>query len=202
MESSHLVIFSTSGKFITKFNVLHFSETLFWTGARGRIPITLIDIQNAFDTIDHIILLEKMKCLSFSESMIMWFTSYHSNGSFILIVRQEFSSCEKLTCNVPRGSILGPLLFPLYVNDMLQAIRSELLLYDDDTYLFFTGKDSKTIEDQLNEDFNSFCEWFIDNKLTIHFGEGKTKSVPFRTKRLLYKEKLSRCLAAEKERKI
>ena len=56
---------------------------------------------------------------------------------------------------------------------MRQAVRSELLLYSDDTCLFFTGKDSKTIEDQLNEDFNSLCEWFIDNKLSIHLGKRK-----------------------------
>ena len=65
---------------------------------------------------------------------------------------------------------------------MPQAINSELLLYADDTSLFFMGKDSKIIGDQLNKDFNSLCEWFIDNKLSIHFGEEKTKSILFGTK--------------------
>ena len=68
---------------------------------------------------------------------------------------------------------------------MPQAVNSELLLYADDTCLFFVGKDSKIIGDQLNKDFNSLCEWFIDNKLSIHFGEEKTKSILFGTKQLL-----------------
>ena len=149
----------------------------------------LIDLQKAFDTIDHSILLEKMKYLSFSESTIRWFTSYLSNRSFIVSVGKELSSRGKLNCGVPQGSILGPLLFLLYVNDMPQAVNSELLLYADDTCLFFVGKDSKIIGDQLNKDFNSLCEWFIDNKLSIHFGEDKTKSILFGTKQLLHKAK-------------
>ena len=149
----------------------------------------LIDLQKAFDTIDHSILLEKMKCLNFSQSTIRWFTSYLSNRSFIVSVGKELSSRGKLNCGVPQRSVLGPLLFLLYVNDMPQAVNSELLLYADDTCLFFMGKDSKIIGDQLNKDFNSLCEWFIDNKLSIHCGEEKTKSILFGTKQLLHKAK-------------
>ena len=66
---------------------------------------------------------------------------------------------------------------------MPQAVNSKLLLYADDTCLTFMGKDTKTIEEQqLNRDFNSLCEWFIDNKLSIHFGKEKTKSILFGTK--------------------
>ena len=79
----------------------------------------------------------------------------------------------------------GPLLFLLYVNDMPQAVNSELLLFADDTCLIYTGKDIQKIEEQLNSDFTSLCEWFIDNKLSVHFGEEKTKSILFGTKRQL-----------------
>ena len=136
--------------------------------------IVMIDLQKAFDTIDHSILLEKMSCLGFAGKMIAWYTSYLTNRSFIVNVGKEFSSPSKLSCRVPQGSILGPLLFLLYVNDMPQAVNSELLLYADDTY--------PKIEEQLNSDFTSLCEWFIDNKLSVHFGEEKTKSILFRTK--------------------
>ena len=147
--------------------------------------MVLIDLQKAFDTIDHGILLDKMKYLGFSTSTIDWFNSYLTNRSFIVNVGKEYSSPGKLFCGVPQGSILGPLLFLLYVNDMPQAVNSELLLYADDTCLIYTAKDTKTIEEQLNSDFNSLCEWFIDNKLSIHFGEDKTKSILFGTKRHL-----------------
>ena len=88
-------------------------------------------------------------------------------------VGKEYSSPGKLSCGVPQGSILGSLLFLLYVNDMPQAVNSELLLYADDTCLIYMGKDTKTIEEQLNRDFNFLCEWFIDNKLSIHLAKIK-----------------------------
>ena len=147
--------------------------------------MVLIDLQKAFDTIHHSILLEKMSCLGFAGKTIAWYTSYLTNRSFILNVGKESSSPGKLSCGVPQGSILGPLLFLLYVNDMPQAVNSELLLYADDTCLIYTGKDIQKIEEQLNSDFTSLCEWFIDNKLSVHFGEEKTKSILFGTKRQL-----------------
>ena len=147
--------------------------------------MVLIGLQKAFDTIDHSILLEKMSCLGFAGKTIAWYTSYLTNRSFIVNVGKESSSPGKLSCGVPQGSILGPLHFLLYVNDMPQAVNSELLLYADDTCLIYTGKDIQKIEEQLNSDFTSLCEWFIDNKLSVHFGEEKTKSVLFGTKRQL-----------------
>ena len=145
----------------------------------------LIDLQKAFDTIDHHILLDKMIYLGFSDSVISWFNSYLTNRSFVVNIENALSTPGKLSCGVPQGSILGPLLFLLYVNDMPQAINCELLLYADDSCLIFSDKSSQKIEDQLNKDFNSLCEWFVDNKLSIHFGEEKTKSILFGSKRRL-----------------
>ena len=116
----------------------------------------LIDLQKAFDTIDHKILTEKMSRLGFAESTIRWYKSYLTNRCFIVNVGNDFSSPGKLLCGVPQGSILGPLLFLLYVNDMPQAVNSDLLLYADDTCLIYTGKDINTIEEQLNTDFSHF----------------------------------------------
>ena len=73
--------------------------------------MVLIDLQKAFDTIDHGILLDKMKYLGFSTSTTDWFNSYLTNRSFIVNVGKEYSSPGKLSCGVPQGSILGPLLF-------------------------------------------------------------------------------------------
>ena len=122
--------------------------------------MVLIDLQKAFDTIDHGILLDKMKYLGFSTSTIDWFKSYLTNRSFIVNVDEEYSSPGKLSCGVPQGSILGPLLFLSFsfFHDMPQAVNSELLLYADDTCLIYTAKDTKTIKEQLNSDFNSLCE--------------------------------------------
>ena len=94
-----------------------------------------------------------------------------------------YSDPSNITCGVPQGSILGPLLFLIYVNDMPQAVKSNLFLYADDSCLVFQGKDVIEIEKQLNEDFTNICEWFVDNRLSIHFGEDKTKSILFASKR-------------------
>ena len=146
--------------------------------------MVFIDLQKAFDTIDHSILLEKMSCLGFAGKTIACYTSYLTR-SFIVNVGKEFSSPGELSCGVPQGSILGPLLFLLYVNDMPQAVNLELLLYADDTCLIYMGKNIQKIEGQLNSDFTSLCEWFIDNKLSVNFVEEKTKSILFGTKQQL-----------------
>ena len=79
---------------------------------------------------------------------------------------------------MPQGPILGPLLFLIYVN-MSMAVECNLFLYADDTCLVFQSKNIKDIEKQLNKDFANISDWFVDNKLSIHFGEDKTKSILF-----------------------
>ena len=127
-------------------------------------------------------IINKMEFLGFSKNIISWFKSYLSNRKFIVNLKSTFSEPGHLLCGVPQGSILGPLLFLLYINDMPQAVNCELLLYADDTCLIFQHKDVKVIEKQLNYNFNSICDWFVDNKLSIHFGEDKTKSILFSSK--------------------
>ena len=90
-----------------------------------------------------------------------------------------------LLCGVPHRSILGPLLFLLYINDLPQAVVSDLLLYADDACIVFQHKNKIEIEKQLIKYFSSVCDWFVDNKLSIHFGQDKTKSILFGTKHKL-----------------
>ena len=139
----------------------------------------LIDLQKAFDTIDHEIFLEKIKYLGFADSVIFWFRSYLTKRTFYVNIGKDSSSPGELSCGVPQGSILGPLVFLLYVNDMPQSVDCDLLLYADDSCLVFGDNDVNEIEKQLNRNFNSLCDWFVDNKLSIHFGEDKTKSILF-----------------------
>ena len=83
---------------------------------------------------------------------------------------------------MPQGSILGPLLFLLYVNNLKQAVDCDLFLYADDSCLVYQHKDVKEIERNLNKNFSNVCDWFVDNKLSIHFREDKTKCILFGTK--------------------
>ena len=88
----------------------------------------LIDLQKAFDTINHDILLKKMASLGFSNHSIKWFQSYLSGRRFREKFKNKYSSTAKIECGAPQGSILGPLLFLLYVNDMKQAVDFDLFL--------------------------------------------------------------------------
>ena len=85
----------------------------------------------AFDTIDHEILRSKLKAIKFSESTIKWFKSYLSERIFLVNIENKLSDLEKISCGVPQGSISGPMLLLIYVNDMPQAATSTLLLYAD-----------------------------------------------------------------------
>ena len=74
------------------------------------------------------------------------------------------------------------MLFLLYINDMPQAVDCDLFFYADDTCLLFQHKDLGQIKEELTKNFSKLCDWFEDNKLNIHFGEDKTKSVVCSTK--------------------
>ena len=141
--------------------------------------MTPIGLQEAFDTINHEILPGKLHAIGFSEKTVTLFKSYLSDRAFKVNINNHFSDLSKIYCGIPQGSILGPLLFLLYVNDMPQAVHSDLFLYADDSGLTFQHKHVHTIEHQLNKDFTNLCEWFVDNKLSIHLGEEKTKCILF-----------------------
>ena len=122
----------------------------------GCTGMILIDLQKAFDTIDHEILLQKLSYLNFSPEAISWFKSYLHNRTFRVSVGSTLSEPGDLKCGVPQGSILGPLLFLIYINDLPQSVKDcEIRLYADDTCISFTHKVVKTIENKLNQDFNS-----------------------------------------------
>ena len=90
---------------------------------------------------------------------------------------------RKPLCGVPEGSILGQFLFLLYINNMAQTVRLELFLHANGTCLIFQHNDVTEIEIQRNKNFTLICDYFVDNKLNIHFEKDKTKkSILFSTK--------------------
>ena len=150
------------------------------------MKMIVIDLQKAFDTVNHEILLGKLHVIGFSEKTIAWFKSYLSDRAIKVKINNHFSDLSNISCGVPQGSILGPLLFLIYVNDMPQAVHSDLFLYAGDCSLTFQHKDVHTIGHHLNKDFANLCERFIDNnKLSIHLDEDKTKCILFSSKQKL-----------------
>lgn len=139
--------------------------------------MVLIDLQKAFDTVQYDILLNKLKALGFSDSSLQWVRSYLVGREQVVDVEGTLSSPLKLTCGVPQGSILGPLFFLLYVNDMPSAIDCHLFLFADDSAILVSHKDKSEVERLLSVQLSKLSVWLADNKLSLHLG--KTESILF-----------------------
>jgi len=144
------------------------------------IGMVLLDLQKAFDTVDHSILMCKLKAIGLGQDIIHWFYSYLSCRKQLVDISGTQSTLAKVTCGVPQGSILGPLLFLIYVNDMSAVVKNKLLLYADDSTILVSHSDCSVVEQQLSKDLQSVSEWLIDNKLSLHLG--KTESILFCSK--------------------
>ena len=139
--------------------------------------MVLLDLQKAFDTVDHDILLSKLKAVGANGNVIKWFDSYLSGRNQVVDVNGVFSPPHSITCGVPQGSILGPLLFILYVNDMYSAVNCDLILYADDSALIVSGENVDDIGKELERELKSVSVWLEVNKLSLHLG--KTESILF-----------------------
>jgi hypothetical protein len=167
--------------FSTDTCLIHLSDYIRFEMDKGHIVgMVLLDLQKAFDTVDHSILMYKLKSLGLGQDIIRWFYSYLSNRQQLVDISGTRSSSRKVTCGVPQGSILGPLLFLIYVNDMSAVVKNKLLLYADDSAILVSHKDRVVVEKLLSEDLHSVSEWLIDNKLSLHLG--KTESIVFCSK--------------------
>ena len=127
---------------------------------------------------DHDVLLQKLYAFGFSKHTVNWFKSYLSNRFFLINLGNNFSQAASVSCDVPPG-ILGSLLFLIYVKGMLQAAKCHICLYVAYSFLVCQHKAINEIEKQLNVNFSNICDWFVENKLSILFGEDKTKSILF-----------------------
>ena len=134
---------------------------------------------------DHAILLKKLSSVGVDELSICWFRSYLTGRVQVTDVDGTMSVAKGITCGVPQGSILGSLLFLLYINDMSATVKCKLLLYADDSVLLASGKDLAEIEATLSSELESVNDWLSDNKLLLHLG--KTQSIVFGTRTNLCK---------------
>ena len=137
-----------------------------------------LDLSKAFDTIDHTILLKKLSYYGIRGLALEWFRSYLSNRKQFVIYKDTFSERMNLPCGVPQGSVLGPLLFIIYTNDLPNSlIHSKCILFADDTTIYYAAKNITDIYSKLNTDLTELFEWFKANKLTLNIS--KTSYVTF-----------------------
>ncbi|CAB4022776.1 RNA-directed DNA polymerase from mobile element jockey-like, partial [Paramuricea clavata] len=149
--------------------------------------VVFLDIRKAFDSINHDILLRKMKeQFGVSNIEFKWFESYISNREQVCFVNGTMSTPRNLVCGVPQGSILGPLLFLLYINDLPNNLKNTIpCLYADDTQIFSSANDYQHLVFNLNSDLNNISQWLKQNKLQHH--SSKTKVMYVGSKHNLHK---------------
>jgi hypothetical protein len=143
-----------------------------WLGSLNNgkmVGALFIDLQKAFDSIDHSILLEKLHIYGCDKNSINWFTSYLSNRNQKVNFMNVCSSLKATEKGVPQGSILGPLLFIIFINDLpLHLSHCDSDLYADDTTIFTEGNNLKDIEILLNKDAENVYKWCTENNLSIN----------------------------------
>ena len=127
------------------------------------------DLQKAFDTVNHEILLNKLYNYGIRGVMFNWIKNYLTNRKQFTIVNNVISEIESIDCGVPQGSVLGPLLFLVYINDISNAVKdSKLKLFADDTNMFIYGPDLHEVEIKANANLKCMETWFIANKLSLN----------------------------------
>ena len=121
-----------------------------------------IDLRKAFDTVDHARLLSKLPAYGIIGRELRWFESYLFNRKRFVVFDNIRSDVESIVCGVPQGSILGPILFSLLINDIgLQLEKCSVILHADDTVIFPPGKNSAVVAEKLNHDLTTLGNFSV-----------------------------------------
>ena len=132
---------------------------------RGELAVgVFLDLSKAFDTVNHSILFDKLEHYGIRGLVLKWIKSYFFNRLQFVEYNGYLSSCADIMCGVPQGSILVPLFFLLYINDIINTSTIlQLMLFADDTNVFVSHKDKDCLTNILNAELNKLSLWFRAN---------------------------------------
>jgi hypothetical protein len=141
-----------------------------------------IDLSKAFDTLSHSQIIANLSNYGIHDKEKELFINYLFNRKQKVNFQNVMSSAETMTCGVPQGSILGPLLFLLSFNDVHEVLQDcNIMMYADDTVIYVSGKHEEEIRRKLSNDFSRVAEWLKANELIINMKPGKTECMLFGT---------------------
>ena len=128
-----------------------------------------VDLQKAFNTVNHDILIAKLEHYGIRGNANNWFSSYLNNRTQFVSILGFDSSTKPISHGVPQGSVLGPLLFLIYINDLHLAIKnSKVYHFADDTNLLNIGKSAKQMQKYVNADLKILYHWLLANKISLN----------------------------------
>ena len=130
--------------------------------------LVFLDLTKAFDTVNHLILLYKLEHYGIRGIVNNSFGSFLSNRNQYVTINNTNSSLKSIDIAVPQGSILGPLLFLIYINDISNSVKCTPRLFADDTCLLMGAPSTTILENQINDDLNNICNWISANNLTLN----------------------------------
>ena len=146
--------------------------------------VVFLNLKKAFDTVDHALLLTKLRNYGIRGDELSWVTSYLTDRTQSVSLENVTSDSMDISYGVPQGSILGPLLFTFYINDLSSVTKTcNVILYADDTAIIYSDKQKAQIEKHLNNDMEIVKTWLDENKLTLNVK--KTKSMLIGNNKLL-----------------
>ena len=138
------------------------------------IGALFLDFSMAFDMVNHNILLQKLKIYNFSQGAMNWFNSYLSDRKMCVSFNSNLSKSREVLAGVPQGSILGPLLFLVYINDLFSVpTSSKIDLYADDSIIHLSGKSVEEINEGLNKDMKLVASWYTKNSMLLNYSKSK-----------------------------
>ena len=149
-----------------------------------------LDLSKAFDMINHKILIKKLEHYGIRGICLKWFENYLENRKQIVKYNQVKSKEMIITSGVPQGSILGPLLFLLYINDIQNCSKIiSIILFADDTNIFYSNSCLKTLNEIIQLEIDKIADWLNVNKLSIN--TTKTKFMLFRSSKKKHKHNIT-----------
>ena len=136
--------------------------------------LIFLDLSKAFDTLDHNIMLDKLALLGMNRSAVQWFRSYLTTRTQSVCVNGLLSEPQPIPFGVPQGSVLGPLLFIIYINDLPLAVQGcNVELYADDTLIYFASKSVSEIQARLTDGLTDVLSWLHANFLILNLEKTK-----------------------------
>ena len=132
-----------------------------------------LDLAKAFDSFDHNVLLCKLPKYGIEGNSLQLFKSYLSARKQFVKLDKATSSALPIDFGVPQGSILGPLLFIIFINDLPNATNLYIKLFADDTFLCAQNSDIDLLENEVNSELQKVYEWLAANKLTLNTDKSK-----------------------------